>query len=412
METGFAAARADCGAWRAPEAQRGGLGVLAIFVALGGATPVAGQADSVPTGREYAGLPAVNFDADEGFGYGVLLEMYDYGPGRLPYVFTLQPTVFFTTEGRRDFTLFFDAPHLLPGWRVDAYLAREQQIATPYYGVGNASSYDELLETDANPYYYRYGRTRHQLRMNLQRPLAPAVRGLVGAGVSHTTLDLVPQDSGTTLLAQHVAGGDAPEEGWWNYVRVGVIRDTRDREVGPSRGSWSEILAQYVGEVLGSESSYGRVTAIDRRYLTLAPGLVFANRLLVQQVAGDVPFYALATIQRSFKQQEGLGGAESVRGLPKNRYVGKGLFLWNAELRWRALEWRFIGKPFHMVLSVFVDSGRVWHDDAPSLDPGTLHHGYGGGVRVGMSENFVVAMDAGTSVDAGLGLYIGLGYLY
>lgn len=401
-------------AGRAPETCGRATGVVALVVALAsGAAPLAGQADSVPTGREYAGLPAVNFDADEGFGYGVLLEMYDYGPGRLPYVYTVQPTIFFTTKGRRDFTLFFDAPHLLPaGWRIDAYLAREQQIATPYYGLGNASAYDAALETDADPYYYRYGRTRHQLRVNLQRAVAPAVRWLVGVGVSHTTLDLVPRDSGTTLLAREVAAGDAPEEGWWNYVRAGVIRDTRDREVGTARGSWSELLAQYFGEVLGSESSYARFTAIDRRYVTLAPGLVYANRILVQQVTGDAPFHALATIQRSFKQQEGLGGAESVRGLPKNRYVGQGLFLWNAELRWRALEWRLIGKPFHMVLSAFVDSGRVWHDGAPSLDPGPLHHGYGGGLRVGMGENFVVAVDVGTSADARLGLYIGLGYLY
>ncbi|NIP56686.1 MAG: hypothetical protein GWM92_01105, partial [Gemmatimonadetes bacterium] len=41
-----------------------------------------------------------------------------------------------------------------------------------------------------------------------------------------------------------------------------------------------------------------------------------------------------------------------------------------------------------------------------------LHHGYGGGVRVGMGENFVVALDAGHSAQATLPLYIGLGYLY
>jgi outer membrane protein assembly factor BamA len=380
------------------------------------AAPLPAQSpDEVPTGREYAGLPSLNFDADEGVGYGALLELYDYGDGQLPYVYTLQPEVFFTTGGRRDYTLFFDTPHLLgEGWRLSAYLASEQQIASPYYGLGNASIYDATLETDADPFYYRFGRTRRQLRVNVQR----AVRGnelrvLAGFGVTHVGLELVPRDSGTTFLARQVAtGAETAPEGWWNYLRVGVVRDTRDREVGPTRGTWSELIVQRTDELLGSEGGFTRLTVTDRRYLTLAPGLVFANRVVVRQVVGGAPFYELSLIESSFKQQEGLGGSKSMRGLPLNRYVGDGLFLWNAELRWRALEWRLLGKPFHTVLSAFLDSGRVWHDDAPSLDPGALHHGYGGGVRIGMGENFVVAVDGGTSAGHGLGLYIGLGYLY
>lgn len=387
------------------------LGVAALV----GAGPLAGQdAREAPEGLEVAGVPAVNFDADEGFGYGVILDFYDYGDGQLPYRWTVEPQLFLTTGGRRDLTLFFDTPHLLgPGWRLDAYLASEQQIATPYYGPGNASAYDPALETDANPYYYRFGRTRGQLRVNVQRSLGHGIRGLVGIGVTHVSLELVPRDSGSTFLAERVAGGtEAAPEGWWNYVRVGLIRDTRDREVGTTRGSWSELLVQRTDPLLGSEAGFTRVTATDRRYVTLVPGLVFANRLIVRQVYGDAPFYELSLIESSFRPQTGLGGAKSIRGLPLNRYVGAGLFLWNAELRWRAAEWTTIGKPFHLVLSAFLDSGRVWDDAPPSLDFGALHHGYGGGVRLGMGENFVVAVDAGTSAGNGLGLYIGLGYLY
>ena len=92
-----------------------------------------------PTGHSFIGLPAVNFDADEGFGYGAQLQYYDYGDkGVQPYRFSIQPTVFLTTRGRRDLTLFVDAPHFLPGgWRAGAQLAREKQITAPYYGLGN-----------------------------------------------------------------------------------------------------------------------------------------------------------------------------------------------------------------------------------------------------------------------------------
>lgn len=375
----------------------------------------AATAQAPRTGLEVGGVPALNFDSDEGFGYGVVLELYHYGQvERAPYLWTLQPTVFLTTEGRRDLTVFFDSPHLLPGgWRLDAYVGSEKHIATPYYGLGNDAPYDQALETDADPYYYRFGRTRNRVAVNVQRGLGGLpLRVLVGAGVDHVSLTPVPEGEGTTLLAGELAGAPAPE-GWSNHVRAGLVWDTRDRETGTRRGTWTEVLAQRVDEALGSDFGYTRVTLADRRYVPLTGRLVFANRFLLQHVSEGAPMHDLNRVQTSFKQQEGLGGAKSVRGVMKNRYVGRGMFLWNAELRWRAADFRFLGRPFHAVLSAFLDQGRVW-EDGVLVDElfADLHRGYGGGLRLGMGENFVVALDAGTSRETGMPLYIGLGYLF
>ncbi|MDH5589053.1 MAG: BamA/TamA family outer membrane protein [Gemmatimonadota bacterium] len=372
---------------------------------------------ALSTGLEVGALPALNYDADEGFGYGALAELYQYGDGaRGPYLWTLQPTVFLTTGGRRDFTLFFDTPHLLPGgWRMDVFLGSEEQLATPYYGMGNDTPYEAALETDADPYYYRMGRTRRGMVVNLQRPLGGLpIRGLLGAGVVHIELDPVPDDQGTTLLAVERAAGAVPDlGGWHNYLRAGLVWDSRDRETGPGSGVWTEILVQRVDGALGGDYDYTRWTVADRRYFSLGPRLVYANRLLLQGVGAGAPLHDLNRLQTSFKQQEGLGGGKSVRGIPKNRFVGRGMFLWNAELRWRAADFDLVGRSFHVVLSAFLDQGRTWAD---AVDAGEilsdLHRGYGGGVRVGMGENFTVAVDAGTSADGGTPLYIGLGYLY
>src|SRR5450755_664373 len=104
--------------------------------ALGLATTTASaQSPAAPaaaTGWQLTGIPALNFDADEGFGYGAIIQAYNYGAGVAPYRYTIQPTLFFTTKGRRDVSVFFDAPHLLSGgWRLGAYAARLQQLATP-----------------------------------------------------------------------------------------------------------------------------------------------------------------------------------------------------------------------------------------------------------------------------------------
>ncbi len=98
--------------------------VAAMLLTLSAASPLHAQESTGPTVWEPTGLPALNYDSDEGFGYGVLFELYNYGDGGYsPYRFTIQPTVFLTTGGRRQFNLFFDAPHLLPeGWRIDALL--------------------------------------------------------------------------------------------------------------------------------------------------------------------------------------------------------------------------------------------------------------------------------------------------
>ena len=102
-----------------------------------------------------------------------------------------------------------------------------------------------------------------------------------------------------------------------------------------------------------------------------------------------------------------------MRGVLKNRFVGRGMMVWNAELRYRALDFALMGKPFHMVLSGFADAGRVWEEGVEFGEVfSDLHRGYGGGMRIGMGENFTVAVDAGTSTETGLQLYIGLGYLY
>src|SRR5215467_1831304 len=86
-----------------------------------------------PSGVEVSGIPALNFDADEGFGYGAILALYKYEPGSTTYRWTVQPTVFMTTRGRRDYTLFFDSPSSdTRPWRVTAYAGREQQLAAPY----------------------------------------------------------------------------------------------------------------------------------------------------------------------------------------------------------------------------------------------------------------------------------------
>jgi hypothetical protein len=369
-----------------------------------------------PTGLELLGLPIVKLDSDEGVTYGALGAAYFYGDGtRAPYVWTLQPEIQLSTEGRRDVTLFLDAPHVLPeGWRVNGFLGIERRVATPYYGIGNESVYDPTLESSdgPDPYYYRFGRLRLSALFNLQRRVGDTpLWTLFGAGLVSTRVDPSPEDQGGTL---YMADFGPTVDTWWtNYLRAGLIWDTRDRETGPRSGSWSEVVVHWVTESLGGDVEFTRWSVTDRRYYSLTDRLVLAHRYFLQGVHGDAPAHQLQRVQTSFEQGEGLGGSSTVRGLPKNRFAGKGMLVWNTELRLRVFDFEAVGRSFHFALSAFLDQGRVWSEEVrPAELLSDLHRGYGGGIHGGMGENFIVSVSLAHSEEAKLPFYVTLGYLF
>ncbi len=379
--------------------------------------PVGGEAQaSRPTGLELAGLPVAKVDSDEGFTYGALAAVYHYGDGtRAPYLWTVQPELQISTEGRRDITLFIDAPHVLPeGWRVNGFLGLERRVFTPYYGLGNEAPYDEALEDPdgPDPHYYRFGRLRRSAIFNLQRRVGGSpLWALFGAGLVTTEVDPSPEDQGSTLFMAEF--GPTVETYWTNYLRAGLIWDTRDRETGPRRGAWTEVVVHWVTESLGADLEFTRWSVTDRRYFSLTDRLVFAHRFFLQGVTGDAPAHQLQRVQTSFKQGEGLGGSSTVRGLPKNRFAGKGMLVWNTELRLRLFDFEAVGRSLHFALSAFLDQGRVWAEEVrPGELLSDLHRGYGGGIHGGMGENFVVSVSLAHSDEAKLPFYVTLGYLF
>ena len=126
---------------------------------------------------------------------------------------------------------------------------------------------------------------------------------------------------------------------------------------------------------------------------------------------GDVPFYEMSRFSSSFKREEALGGAKSVRGIRRNRFIGKTKLFANLELRWTMLRFHKWNQDFFVATNIFADIGRVWVAN-PTLTLKDFQLARGGGVRIGWNQNFIVAVDMGNSKEVPLALYIGLGYLY
>lgn len=380
-------------------------------VAIQSALAVPASAQRPQAGWKIAGVPALNYNSDDRFGYGAVLEIYRYGADTtLPYALTIQPTVFRTTGGRRDYTLFVDVPRVAGSrWRLSGFAGHETHRAAPYYGVGNDTQRDRALEEPPNERYYRYERERVQFLGSLQARVGRTpLRVAAGGGLIRTRIGEIPRGATASYLDDERGGEPAPE-GWTNFARIGLGWDTRDREIHTRRGTYVDVLVQRFDARIGSDWDFTRTTVTARKFVPVAPRVTLAGRVLVQNVSGDAPLHELAVIQTNFRPQEGLGGASSVRGIPRSRFVGRGLALSNAEVRWRARE----GQSASLTLSAFVDAGRVWENGVELGSATTgLKTGAGLGARLGLGPNFVVGLDVGHSKEATAPIYLGLGFLF
>jgi outer membrane protein assembly factor BamA len=221
-----------------------------------------------------------------------------------------------------------------------------------------------------------------------------------------------------------------------NTIKLGLTYDTRDNRPCPNKGVWTEGGIETSLKFLGSEATFGKFYFTHRQYFPVKyDKLIFAYRLGYQQtIFGDVPFYYQSQMIVSVllgDTMEGLGGSKSVRGLWRNRVIGDGFFYGNAELRWKAVRFKFIKQNFYLGVNAFSDFGMVTdkikftipdlmetqysETDFFKTDAEKLHITAGAGLKIVMNENFIVAIDLGKSFneqDGGMGFYMGLNYLF
>ena len=418
--------------------------------------------EEVKTGLSWGGVPAVAYNSDNGFTYGIILQPFHYGDGSMypDYLFSVYSELSRTTKGGGINKLFFDSKYLLPAdIRITSELSLLTEKLLPFYGFnGFQSEYNEMFEkewldddeTEANPdyisrTYYRHSREQFRFTADFQKQVIhPKVRGVVGLGFLNTTVGNVDvadindkADDDTTplpditdstyIFERYVSNGwipaDEADGGATNYLKLGMVYDTRDQEANPMSGMWTEALVTMAPEFLGTETPYTQLTLTHRQYFTILPkDLSFAYRVGYQgTLSGQPPFYMLPFYQSSYKMEEGLGGSKSLRGILKNRIVGTSFYFTNLEFRWKFFRTVLAGQNLYLALNGFTDMGQVLTpyevegQTLPEFSEEGLHIAYGAGFRIALNENFIVAVDYGMAKDpqdGNSGLYIGLGYLY
>ena len=408
-----------------------------------------------------SGFPVIAYDADMGFQYGIVGNLYDYGDwSRYPeyrHAFKVEISRF--TKGSGVNQIFYDSKYLIPGnIRLTADMSYLTEKALDFYGYnGYQAIYNEEWENEDDPAYltrmfYRHERNMFRFTCDFQgRIIGDKFRWLAGIGIMNfktarvdferinkgrTGDDKIPDT--TTLYDQYVSWGIIPENekggGNINFIKAGIIYDTRDNEPSPMKGLWDELLLVYSPEFFFNEQSFLKLIVIHRQYFTLVKKKLGLTYRLGYQgtIAGHSPYYFQPYMLSSFSyvtKTDGLGGAKNLRGVLRNRVVGDGVVWGNAEIRWRIVDFIAAKQNFYLGANAFYDVGMVVQNydlgdintaDHPAnfdqnYDYDEAHQSIGAGIRLGWNENFIVAFDYGFPLDGqdgSGGFYVAFGNLW
>jgi hypothetical protein len=418
--------------------------------------------EKIKKGWTFGALPVVAYDADQGFQYGALGQVFNYGDGSTypEYKHTIYAEVSRFTKGSGVNQLFYDSKYLIPGnIRVTAEVSYLTERSLDFYGFNGyeAAYHPGFADQDAEDYisrvYYKHERNILRLMADFQGPiLGNKLRWLAGInffGIDVSTVDIDRINKGkkeskqlpdTSLLYDQyvqygLIGEDEKDGNNTLLVKAGIIYDTRDNEAAPNRGIWSEAMLIAAPEFLGNRPyAFTKLAVTHRQYFTLVRDyLVLAYRLAYQgTIAGKAPFYIQPYLYTSFSlttKPDGLGGARTLRGVLRNRVVGDGMAFGNIELRYKFLKTFLFKQNFYLGLLGFFDAGMVVQDhpvdktlvpeEEQQLYFGTgqdaLHLTTGLGLRAALNENFIISVDYGFALDhrdGSSGLYIGIAHIF
>lgn len=419
----------------------------------------------IPTGLSFGALPTITFDADMGFQYGGLVNLFDYGDGSIypGYKHMVKLEISRYTRGSGINQLFYDSKYLLPNKiRLTADLSYLTEKGLDFYGFnGYQSKYNAAFvdENDDANYitrmFYRHERKLFRFTTDLQGKLSGEhlrwVGGFAILSVKAAAIDTAALNKKRdadeklpyvkNLYDKYVDWGllnDKEKDGGSaNFFKLGVVYDTRDKEGSATKGMWSEALLVYSPSFFfNPEFSFTKLILIHRQYFTIVPNkLTVAYRLGYQgTIGGSAPFYFepyMISSYSSATKTDGLGGAKSLRGILRNRVVGDGVAYGNLEVRWKFMQTHLGKANLDFSLNGFADAGMVvkpfdidkskipsaeldqYFDFSSANDK--LHPAAGAGLRIALNENFILAIDYGLAInkqDGAKGLYISIGNLF
>ena len=467
----------------------------------------------VKTGWNFGALPSVAFDADLGFQGGALANIYYYGNGsQYPeYIHSIYAEAAYTTKNYGIFRVNYDSKYLIPNHRLTLDATYQPDAMCDFYGFnGYQSVYDQdfhkwkkdptkmgVLEEYQSRAFYKYKRDLFRFAADIEGTIWKNIKwnaglGVLGYMIDECDIDMLngkknvynPEleryeqkamnENVEGLYEKYVKWGLInPAEangGWHPYLRGGLTYDSRDQRTCPTKGIYADAFFTYTaafGEQAKAGYNHLQFNFNFRHYVPIYRDRVtFAYRVGTQNnIAGSSPFYMNTYLNTLFIQRvmyEGLGGANSLRGIMRNRILANGFAYANVELRTKVAKFDIGKQHFYIGLAPFFDLGIITQpyeldneaikkahfedyvksnamalidkevtptlpldsyfklDENGDIDQSKVyvpHMAAGVGLKVAMNENFVLSVDWAMALDKQdnakwANFYIKMGYLF
>ncbi|MDR1877984.1 MAG: outer membrane protein assembly factor [Bacteroidales bacterium] len=427
--------------------------------------------DIVKKGISFGPLPVIAYDQDKGFQFGALLNLYDYADGsNYPnprQQWYIEASAY--TKGTQQYFLTYDTKHLIPHVRMSLATTVTFDKAMDFYGYNGYQS--DYHYEDVNYWKKQKDKTGMPSEyMNafyrLERLAITAKADFVGTILKNKLFwqasyyfgwyryrdideskinkgkDSTEMFSGKTLYEKYIDWGIIPQneldEGFTSALRIGIMYDTRDFEAAPSRGIWTEANLTVAPQFLGTTDAYYRYMFTFRHYIPLVKDrLTFAYRLNYQGTVGNyLPYYILPVFSNIGREydRDGIGGYRTVRGLMRDRVQALDVGFFNLEFRWKMVQFHLWKQNIYLGLNAFCDGAiavrnydisyrgssdtlmqKDYEEYVNTTKSDGLHLSAGGGLRIVINRNFIIAIDYAkpfNKQDGKGSLYINTGYLF
>ncbi len=359
-------------------------GVLSEISFAGAIAEAPDRSDRLPREpkKKFEPLPILMFDTDIGFGYGAKA----FALNLLGKRESLDLVAFNSTKGERWYRLVFSVPDFeLRQGKIypvsfDLIVDYDKYIRNNYFGIGNASRYDD-----------RESYTREPFESGLMFGHG-FLRSLVGqVGLRYVSVRNFNFEEESRL----VRSSTAESAGTVRYVSVlGTLRfDSRNNFINPSRGSVLQGEFESVPGTGFGSVSFTRLRLNLQHYIYLFhPATTLALRSVVTGVTGkNLPVQVLLP----------LGGGNTLRGYSQDRFLDRMSMLINAELRF----------PIYKRIGGIagIDAGRVVNTRREITTAGWKWNP-AFGLRY-YFDTFLVRVDVGTGRET-TGIYFNFGHIF
>ena len=255
-----------------------------------------------------------------------------------------------------------------------------------FYGFGNETSNSGSADD------YKVQQNQFALSGSLNWRLSPGLICSLGTEIKFAPIKLKPD----TLLGRLQPYG-AEDFGQLSFM-LGLDFDSRQTEASMAEGVRAQLQAFFLPSVWSLSSAFGGLAGELRAYLPLGDRLMLALRGGGKKIFGDYPFHEGAY----------LGGAATVRGFRRERFVGDASLYGSTELR-LTLGNTILILPGQFGVFGLADVGRVFLQGEQSRK---WHPAGGGGFFfsvIDLSTTFSLAV---ATCEEGTSIYFSTGFSF